>query len=389
MHITIVGGGFGGVKAALLLSKDARNHITLLTDKPDFQNYPTLYQTATGKTHSQTWIPLGTIFAGKKNVEVIIDPIVSINKPKQYIVGASGTQYDYKTLVIALGSVTTYFGIKGLDQYAYGIKSYDEVRSLKDRIHQELQSKSTQEKHYVVIGAGPTGVELSSYLRDYIDEIAARYGSRHHYSIDVVEAVPRVLPKMPERVSKQVAARLTSLGVNVMTGVAVKEQTPTTLKLNKGSIVSSTVVWTSGVANHPFFKANDTAFQFAPNGRVVVDDHMKSSAHIYVIGDNAFTPFGGLAQTALYDAKFIATNIHRHQNGLPLKKYKPVMPPVVVPVGRRWAVVSWKKIIVTGWLGYAIHRAANLIGYTDILPLSKALPIWLQQSAPEEDYFDD
>ena len=89
MKVTIVGGGFGGVKAALELAKNKKNHITLISDKPDFQYYPALYGTATGRSHLQSWVPLGKIFAERPNVDVIIDAAVSIDPDKKTIKGES------------------------------------------------------------------------------------------------------------------------------------------------------------------------------------------------------------------------------------------------------------------------------------------------------------
>ena len=90
MNITIVGGGFGGVKAALELAKDPTNNITLISDKPDFQYYPALYGTATGHSHTQSWVPLGQIFAGKDNIRVILDEITAINPKKRILMGVAG-----------------------------------------------------------------------------------------------------------------------------------------------------------------------------------------------------------------------------------------------------------------------------------------------------------
>src|SRR5690349_12832612 len=114
MKITIVGGGFGGIKTALELAKDKTNTITLITDRPDFQYYPALYSAATGHSHLESWVPLGEIFAGKNNIHVSIDHIESIDPKKKTLSGNSGTEYAYETCILALGSVTTYFGIEGL-----------------------------------------------------------------------------------------------------------------------------------------------------------------------------------------------------------------------------------------------------------------------------------
>ncbi|MEP6710523.1 MAG: FAD-dependent oxidoreductase, partial [Candidatus Saccharibacteria bacterium] len=338
MNIMIVGGGFGGVKAALELAKNKKNHITLISDKPDFQYYPALYGTATGHNHLQSWVPLGKILANMKNVDVIIDAIVKIDPDTKTIVGESGTTYDYKLLILALGTITTYFGIKGLDIYAYGIKSADEIRALKQHLYHAMFEEHTMEKDYVIVGAGPTGVELASALRGYIERLGEDYHlPKKKVRINLIEAAPRVLPRMSEATSRKVEKRLKKLGVKVMTNQRVEAQTADKLIVNGKPIKSHTVIWTSGVANSPFYQANAKHFVFAKNGRIVVDEHMRALKDVHVIGDNAFTPYSGLAQTALHDAIFVANNLERKQRGKRRKLYKAKLPPVVVPVGEHWA----------------------------------------------------
>ncbi len=171
MNITVVGSGFGGVKAALELAKDKHNQITIITDKPDFQYYPALFSTATGKRHLQSWVPLGVIFANTLNVTVTLDTITTIDPEAKTLQGASGTIYSYHTCIMALGTVTTYFGIKGLDTYAYGIKSADEIKRLKQHLYIDIAEKQYIDKHYVVIGAGQTGVELAASLGRYLERL--------------------------------------------------------------------------------------------------------------------------------------------------------------------------------------------------------------------------
>ena len=103
MNITIIGGGFGGVKAALELAKHSENHITIITDRPDFQYYPTLYSSATGHSHAESWAPLGEIFADHINVHVYIDTINHLDAHDKTIRGTSGAVYHYETLIIAIG----------------------------------------------------------------------------------------------------------------------------------------------------------------------------------------------------------------------------------------------------------------------------------------------
>lgn len=388
MNITIVGGGFGGVKAALELSKDDRNHITLITDKPDFQYYPALFSTATGYRHLQSWVPLGVILAGKTNIKVILDEITDIDPDTKRLKGSSGNTYDYHTCILALGTVTTYFGIKGLDMFAYGIKSAEEIARLKQHLYTDIAERHLIDKHYVIVGAGPTGVELAAALGAYLKRLCKRYHVRDHkLHIDLIEAAPRILPRMSERASRTVEKRLKSLDVHVQTGKAVESATADDLVVSGERVDSRTVIWTSGVANNPFFKANAGHFTFAKNGRVEVDEYMRAGKDLYVIGDNAATPYTGLAQTALHDAQFVANNLKRQQQHRKPKKYKAVMPPVVVPVGENWAVFEWHGITLSGWIASMLRRAADIVGYTDILPIGHALGVWRASYQLEDDYF--
>jgi NADH dehydrogenase len=381
MHITVVGGGFGGVKAALELAKHKRSRITLISDRPDFQYYPALYGTATGKSHLQSWVPLGEIFAQYPNVTIIIDSITGINKETQTLTSESGTPYSYDKLILALGSVTTYFGIEGLDQYAYGIKSYDEIRRLQQHLLDEFSKPHGADAHFLVIGGGPTGVELASSLGSYLKDLKERFKQPEpRISINLIEAAPRVLPRMSEQASALVTRRLKALGVHVETNKKVEAETADALIVNGRPIKSHTVIWTSGVANNPFFKNNADQFELSPNGKVVVDAHLRSSKNVYVIGDNAFTQYSGLAQTALKDGIFVAKHILRASN----KPYKATLPPVVVPVGEGWAVFEYKKIRFGGWLGALVRQAADFVGYKDILPFGQALGVWRAQSVKQE-----
>jgi NADH dehydrogenase len=384
MQITIVGGGFGGVKAALALSKKKNARITLITDKPDFQYYPALYGTATGHSHLQSWIPLGEIFADHDNIDVIIDSVTTLDKASKTITTASGATHKYNKLILALGSVTTYFGIPGLNDYAYGIKSHDEITRLKQHLLEEFSKPDGADKDFLIVGAGPTGVELASALGTYLKHLKKRY--RQHeprITISIIEAAPRVLPRMSEQASAMVAERLKKLRVHVELNKKVEEETAYSLIVSGKPIKSHTVIWTSGVANNPFFKANADQFELSPNGKVIVDAHLRSGQDVYVIGDNAFTQWSGLAQTALRDGIFVAKHILGKSN----KKYVAKLPPVVVPVGEDWAIFEYKKIRFGGKLGAIIRSAADFVGYSDILPFGQALGVWRAQKIKEEFYY--
>lgn len=388
MRITIVGAGFAGVKAALELARDTTNQITVITDKPDFQYYPSLYSSATGRSHLESWVPLGEIFGRYDNIRVVLDRVIGIDAKKRELIGASEQTYQYHTLIIAIGSVTTYFGVPGLDQYTYGIKSAEEIHRLKQRIYEDLAGSKQLDKNYVIVGGGPTGVELAGALGQYIRRLARYYGVRQRtVRVRLIEAAPRILPRSHPRTSQRVHRRLVTLGVEIATGTAVQKATAKQLIAGGRAIESHTVIWTSGVANNPLFAAHPDIFQLDSRGRVVVDQFMQAARNIYVLGDNAATPYSGLAQTALHDAKFVAGNLRRHSKGKPRRRYRAVRPASSIPVGTRWAAFEWHWVRMYGMKAAVLRRAADFIGYSDVLPLGQALRPWYASRVYQHDYF--
>jgi NADH dehydrogenase FAD-containing subunit len=195
------------------------------------------------------------------------------------------------------------------------------------------------------------------------------------------------LPRSSEQTSHVVEKRLKQLGVRVETGKKVERENAHELIVSGKPIDSHTVIWTSGVTNHSFFAAHSDVFSLAPNGRVIVDEYMNAHKDIYVIGDNAATKYTGLAQTALHDAIYIAKHFSRLTAGKKLVPYRAVLPPSAVPVGKNWAVLEWKYIRIYGLLGGIIRRAADWIGYNDIMPIGMSLGAWRASTVYENDYF--
>lgn len=388
MNITIVGAGFAGVKAALELAKDASNHITVITDKPDFQYYPALFNSATGYSHLESWVPLGEIFAEFDNIKVHIDTIVGIDHDNKQLHSALDVTYEYEVCILAVGMVTTYFGIKGLDQYSYGIKSESQIRALKERLYRDIAEKGELDKNYVIVGAGPTGTELAGAFGTYVKKLCAYYGvKRSNVKVRLIEASPRVLPHSHESISRKVEKRLEDLGVQVQTGVAVEEQNAKALIAGGRPIATHTVIWTSGVSNNPLFAAHPHLFTPKRCGKVEVDEYMSVAPDLYVIGDNADTPHSGLAQTALHDGVFVARNLARKKQGLKPRTYQAVQPASAVPVGENWAAFEYRGIRMTGSLGALMRRIGDFHGYSEILPIGQALRPWRAERIYEKDYF--
>ena len=373
--VLILGGGFAGIKAALELESDPNIDVRLVSDQDNFRYYPTLYRTATGGNTAASSIPLTEIFKGKE-VEIINDTIQTLDRQSKKITG--NKTYGYDILIIALGVITNYFGIKGLEKYSYGIKSLDEAQELRDHIHKILMDEGKPDVNYVVIGGGPTGVELAGALPAYIKHVMRKHNiADKRLHIDLVEAAPRLMPRMPKSYSNAIQQQLRKLGVSLYLNQTVQAETADALMVSGHGIASHTVVWTAGITNHPFFKANK--FNMTERGKVAVSKTLQTEDDIYVIGDNADTPFSGMAQTALYDAKYLAENLKRRAAGKKMKAYHPKQPVYVTPAGHNWAAVAWGYLHIYGWLGWVLRSAADFIGYHDYEPWWTASKHWLAE----------
>jgi NADH dehydrogenase len=307
-----------------------------------------------------------------------------LDRKKQQIIAGDGRKYAYDTLIVALGSVTNYFHIEGLEQYSYGIKSMDEISRFKKHLHDQLTDSRHPELNYVVVGGGPTGVEMAGSLPHYLETVRRNHKLPHRkLHIDLVEASPRLLPRSHESISKAVTRRLRKLGVKIFTKTAVQGETADSLIINGKALQTHTVIWTSGVANNPFFKEN--AFSLTERGKVHVDEYLCAEPQIFVLGDNNDGKYSGLAQTALLDGEFVAANLVRLFNNEQPKTYKPKLPVSVIPVGPDWAAVEWGKIRFSGKTGWLLRSAADWIGFHDVEPVWKATEQWFTSFGAEED----
>lgn len=384
MHVVVVGGGFGGVKAALELSKRQIGKITLISDHSYFLHHATLYATATGQSTEESVIPLHLIFAKHPNVEIVEDKIASFD-PNRKLISSKNKDYHYDKLVLALGSVTTFFGNKSLEEHAYGIKTLDEVTKFHEHIHEEVVHQQL-DKEYFVIGGGLTGVEMASALNNYLHKLKTLYRlPLVQPKVTLIEAKPRLLPSMSETASKKAHAELKKQGVRLLVNHRVDSLTTGKITVEGKLYETTTAIWTSGTANNPFFKKNGGYFDLAKDGRVNVNPYLEALDDVYVIGDNTTIQTHGMAWPALRQAKHVAKNITRAATKRPQLRYRTTSVPIGVPVGEKWGYVEWFGVYVSGRSGAIARRLMELYGYTQLLPLHEAVPIWRAHDVADVD----
>jgi NADH dehydrogenase len=246
------------------------------------------------------------------------------------------------------------------------------------RLAELFKNETKTNARIVVVGAGSTGVELAGELQSFARKIARKY-RKHvaHPDITIIEGADRVLPMLDPVLSAKAYKQLHKLGVKTQLNTKVNSCEAGKVCLDSGDISADVFVWTAGSRISDFFANNPRVFKLE-RGRVKVDLHLLADGHddIYVIGDNACTPYSGMAQTALHDAKFVANDIlarHRNKAGPAYRAWHPVY---VVPVGANWAVLQTTKRKVSGYLGWLARRRADMWIFRNFLPYKQAVKHW-------------
>ena len=257
------------------------------------------------------------------------------------------------------------------------IRDSEQAERFKRHLHAQLIAEDAPDLNYVIVGGGPTGIELAGALGVYLKDIMEKHGiKRRAIHIDLVEGMPHLLPRLPRPVGRAVEKRLRKLGVKLYLGKKVEGASAHALTVSGKPIVSHTIIWTAGVANNPFF--NDAQFQLSGRKKVLVDEFLRleGDKHVFIIGDNAETPYSGMAQTAIYDADFVAHNIVCELENRPKLAYRPKEPIYVTPVGPNWASVMWGDLHMRGRMSSWLRNAADLRAFTQMLSIRDGLVQW-------------
>lgn len=386
--ILIVGGGFGGISAAMALEKEniSNAKIMLISDKSHFEYKPALYRVVTGRSPLEVCIPISEIFE-KKNIEFIVDAIKSVDLLKKIANGASGADYQFDYLILALGSEVAHFDIPGLEKFSFGFKSISEAMRLKMHIHNLfLECKDAKDNldkkicllQVVVVGAGPSGVELAGEVAIFMKGLAQEHGiDQSLISVDLIEAAPRILPAISEYVAEKVARRLRDIGVNIFTNRAMTKEEMEQISFRGMTMKTETVIWTAGVKPNHLYKSISSLL-FDEKGRVIVDQFLRAKGFesIFIVGDGASTANSGMAQTAIYDGRAAAENISRLIMDKPPETYQQKKVYYALPVGPGWATTSLGFITFYGSIGWLARRFADFRYFISILPFQKAVTVF-------------
>ncbi len=392
--VLIIGGGFGGVRAALDLIRNTKSPIAiqLVSNQKYLEYYPGMYRVTTGGSSEKVCIPLETIFAAYPSVTIVEDTIVHIDAVLQSAVGSTGVSYGGDYMILAMGSSPNFFNIEGIEEVSYRFKSIHEARRLKERIDTvfRMSSSDTQELlvalHFVIVGGGPSGIELAGELAHYTKQLAhARGIAESLVTIDLIERSDRLLSQLPEQASEAVLRRLQKLGVHVFLNRSLVKAESWTVLLGDMSMGARTVIWTAGTRPSEISQ-NINGCTYAPSGRIVVNQYLEAqgSKNVFVIGDIADTLYAGLAQTALHHGTYVAKVItSRIVNKVP-SIFKPVPNAFNIPVGRGWGIFAFKSIAITGYFPILIRWLIDLHFLASILPFFHALQISLTKNKNKE-----
>ena len=386
-RIVIIGAGFGGLAAATGLAK-ADASVTVI----DRRNYhlfqPLLYQVATAAlSPADIATPIRAILRHQKNAEVLLAKVEQIDKDRREVV-LEDRRVPYDHLVVATGARHAYFGHDEWERYAPGLKKIDDATELRRRIllafEQAEIAMDEADRHrlltFIVIGGGPTGVEMAGAIAELAKMALAR-DFRHidprQARIILIEAGPRILPAFPPKLSAKAERALMGLGVEVRTGATVTSCDAEGVLLGEERIESGCIVWGAGVAASPAAKWLEAERDKA--GRVVVgpDFTLPDHPEIFVIGDTAHAlgadgkPLPGIAPVAKQQGGYVAKLIRARLEDRPAPRpFRYRNFGNLATIGRRAAVADFGWLRVSGrlaWLLWGLVHIYFLIGFRNRL----------------------
>lgn len=385
-RVVILGAGFGGLWAARSLAHTAAD--VVLLDRNNYHTFlPLLYQVAAAELSPEDIVyPVRSMLRRLSNVQFLLSDIQRIDLSSK-TVSANGQAIVYDYLILAMGSVTHFFGVPGAAEHAFHLKTLEQGIDLRNQIlscferahHEQDRDSRRRLLTFTIVGGGPTGVEFAGALAELIRGPLTkdyRHIDFHEVRVVLLEAQKALLAGLPEKISAYAQKRLQRMGVDLYLGTMVSEVTGTSVKLKDGTVIpTDTVIWTAGVRGDPM--AERWGLPTSGGGRVRVLPTLQLADHpeVYVAGDLAQTEQNGrplpmIAPVAVQQGTIAARNILRQ-----MKEEDPV--PfhyfdlgTMVTIGRNAAVAHIGGLALSGfpaWVIWLTVHLAKLIGFRNRL----------------------
>jgi NADH dehydrogenase len=375
-HVVIVGGGFGGLATARALAR-APVHVTLLDRHNHHLFQPLLYQVATaGLSPAEIASPIRRILSDQRNVTVLLAEAAAVD-PEAKRVRLTDGDLSYDQLILATGATHSYFGRDDWSVHAPGLKTLDDALEIRYRVllafekaeREENAERRRQWLTLVVVGGGPTGVEMAGALAEiarhtlpgdfrHIDPTSAR--------VVLVEAGPRLLPTYPADLSESARRQLEALGVQVWTGAAVTAVDAEGVQMGADRLAARTVVWAAGVEASPLARSLGVPLDRAGRVRVEPDLSVPGRPDIFVIGDLAAVESDGqavpgVAPAAIQMGRHAAANVRRRLRGEATATFRYRDKGSLATVGRSRAVAVIGRLKLSGFFAWAAWLCVHIV----------------------------
>jgi NADH:ubiquinone reductase (H+-translocating) len=383
-RIVIVGAGFGGLAAAMQLGS-ARAEVTVI-DKRNYNLFqPLLYQVATAAlSPADIAVPIRSLLRDHSNTRVLLDEVISVDRAARKVRTRSGAELDYDILVVATGSEYNYFGHDDWRPFARGLKSIEDAQAIRREVllayeRAEMQAdKAVRDRllTFVLVGGGPTGVELAGALAELARAALARDFRRidpKHTRIILVEAGTKILAEFPDRLSDFARRSLERMGVEILVGSPIEHIDRDGVIAKGRRIEAATVIWCAGVEASPV--AHCLGVRPVKSGKIEVgpDLSLPGDPDVFIIGDVAASrgsdgkTLPGLAAVAKQQGEYIGALLRRRlHNERPSNPFRYRDRGTLATIGRSSAVAKFSKMQLTGtlaWLLWGVVHLYFLIGF--------------------------
>lgn len=388
-HVVIVGGGFAGLNAAKELA-GAPVDVTVIDRRNHHLFAPLLYQVATAQlSPADIAQPIRGILRRQANLAVLLGEVVRVDVDQRRVGLADGSHVDYDYLILAVGATHSYFGNDQWAPLAPGLKTIEDALTIRRRIllaFEDAEREPDPERReamltFVVVGGGPTGVELAGAIGELANHTLARDFERidpRDAHILLLEGLPRILPMFPEKLSRQATEDLGRFGVKVRTDSLVTSIDPEGVNIGEERIPTHNVFWAAGVSASTVTRSLGDLVELDRAGRIPIERELHIAGHpeVFVVGDASSgmdqhgSPLPGVAPVAIQEGRWAARNIKAALAG---NAYKPFMYEdrgSLATIGRNRAIADIKGVRFTGflaWVAWALVHIAQLIGFRNRL----------------------